>query len=62
VEDQEVSMGETHESEEALLAERVFDTLQSNQGVLQHHLEEMQDHLSKGQADLKLSLVNFQRG
>jgi hypothetical protein len=29
-EDQEGSMGETHESEEALLAERVFDTLQSN--------------------------------
>jgi hypothetical protein len=61
-EDQEVNMGETQESEEELLVERVFDTLQRNEGVLQHHLEEMEDHLSKGQNYLKLSLLNFQRG
>jgi hypothetical protein len=61
-ENQEVSMGETQESEEALLAERVFDTLQNNQGILQHHLGEMQDHLSKGQADLKISLMEFSKG
>lgn len=29
-ENQEVSMGETRELKEALLAERVFDTLQNN--------------------------------
>jgi len=29
-ENQEVGMGETRELEEALLAERVFDTLQNN--------------------------------
>ena len=54
-------MGETQELEETLLAERVFDTLQNNQGILHHHLGEMQDHLSKGQADLKISLTDFSK-
>jgi hypothetical protein len=71
-EEQEVSMGETHETKNAtyeeteLLADKVAqtmkDVLQSSQETMQHTLAGMQNHLSLGQAELKLSLTNFQKG
>jgi hypothetical protein len=51
-------MGETHETENAvseeatILTKKVIqtmnDTLQNNQVIMQHNLEEMQNHLSMG--------------
>jgi hypothetical protein len=71
-EEQEVSMGETHETENAtydeteLLAYKITqtmkDVLQSNQENMQHTLAGMQNHLCLGEAELKLSLTNFQKG
>jgi hypothetical protein len=71
-EEPEVSMGETHETENAtseeaeILADKVAqamkDALQNSQETMQRNLEEMQNHLSLGQAELKLSFANFQRG
>jgi hypothetical protein len=52
-ENQEVSMGETQELEEVLLVERVFDTLQNNQGILQHHLGEMKTIYPRAKQILK---------
>ena len=71
-EEPEESMGETHETENAvseeatILTKKVIqtmnDTLQNNQVIMQHNLEEMQNNLSMGRAELKISFANFQKG